>query len=137
RAVRRQCGCGYHSGLPTPSRRSRHLGGSATGHARLLNGPASFQGEPIPSGVLTSGAQLRAPISPLLIDRLNEDAVPDAWNGGKTPAYALSVALSRQTGHSIPWTVLRNAIALLSSPDGWRLCLAAPPGPAMPPTHRP
>jgi hypothetical protein len=76
----------------------------------LLNGPASFQGEQIPSGVLTSGAQLRAPMSPLLIDRLNEDAVPEAWNDGQTTAYALSVALSRQTGHSIPWTVLRNAI---------------------------
>jgi hypothetical protein len=76
----------------------------------LLNGPASFQSEQIPSGVLTSGAQLRAPMSPLLIDRLNEDAVPEAWKDGQTTAYALSVALTQQIGHPIPWTVLRGAI---------------------------
>jgi len=76
----------------------------------LLNGPASFQGEQIPGGVLTSGAQLRAPMSPLLIDRLNEDAVPEAWTDGQTTAYALSVALSQQIGHPVPWAVLRGAI---------------------------
>jgi hypothetical protein len=76
----------------------------------LLNGPASFQGEQIPSGVLTSGAQLRVPLPPLLINRLNEDEVPEAWQDGQTTGLALSVALSQQIGHPIPWTVLRSAI---------------------------
>jgi hypothetical protein len=76
----------------------------------LVNGPASFQGEPVPSGVLTGTAQLRAPMSPLPVDRLMQDAVPDAWKDGQTNALALSVVLSAQTGHPIPWTVLRRAI---------------------------
>jgi hypothetical protein len=76
----------------------------------LVNGPASFQGEPVPSGVLTVAAQLRAPMPPLLVHRLMQDAVPDAWKDGQTTALALSVALSAETGHPIPWTVLRRAI---------------------------
>jgi hypothetical protein len=36
----------------------------------LVNGPASFQSEPVPAGVLTPGAQLRAPMLPMPIDRL-------------------------------------------------------------------
>ena len=76
----------------------------------LVNGPASFQGEPVPSGVLTATAQLRAPMPPLPVDRLMQDAVPDAWKEGQTTALALSVGLSAQTGRPIPWTVLRRAI---------------------------
>ena len=76
----------------------------------LVNGHASFQGEPVPSGVLTATAQLRAPMPPLPVDRLMQDAVPDAWKDGQTTALALSVALSAQTGRPIPWTVLRRAI---------------------------
>ncbi|HET6378725.1 MAG TPA: DUF499 domain-containing protein [Methylocella sp.] len=76
----------------------------------LLNGPASFQGEPVPAGVLTGMAQLRAPMPPLSVDRLMQDAVPEAWKEGQTTALALSVALAAQTSHPIPWTVLRRAI---------------------------
>ena len=76
----------------------------------LLNGPASFQGEPVPSGVLTAHAQLRAPMSSLAVDRLTQEAVPEAWKDGQTTALGLSVALSAQTGRPIPWTVLRRAI---------------------------
>lgn len=76
----------------------------------LLNGPASFQGEPVPAGVLTASAQLRAPMGPLLVDQLMQDFVPEAWKDGKTTALALSIALSNKTGQAIPWTVLRRAI---------------------------
>ncbi|MBX6323511.1 MAG: hypothetical protein IRY94_16935, partial [Rhodospirillaceae bacterium] len=76
----------------------------------LVNGPASFQGEPVPSGVLTATAQLRAPMPPLSVDRLMQDVVPDAWKDGQTTALALSVALSTQTGRPVPWAVLRRAI---------------------------
>lgn len=76
----------------------------------LLNGPASFQGEPVPAGVLTASAQLRAPMAPLLVDQLTQDSVSEAWKDGQTTALALSVALSTKTGQPVPWTVLRRAI---------------------------
>jgi hypothetical protein len=76
----------------------------------LLNGPASFQGEPVPTGVLTKTAQLRAPMSPLQVDRLMKDAVPEAWKDGQSNALALSAALSTQMGNPIPWTILRRAV---------------------------
>lgn len=76
----------------------------------LLNGPASFQGEPAPAGVLTAGAQLQAPMPPISVDRLMQDAVPEAWKDGQTTAFALSVALSAKSGQPIPWTVVRRAI---------------------------
>ena len=76
----------------------------------LLNGPASFQGEPLPSGVLTGKALLRGPMGSLSVDRLMQDALPDAWKDGRTTALALSVGLSAQIGSPIPWTVLRRTI---------------------------
>ena len=76
----------------------------------LLNGPASFQGELVPAGVLTASAQLRAPMLPLPVDQLMQDSVPEAWKDGQTNALALSVAFSTKTGQPVPWTVLRHAI---------------------------
>jgi len=76
----------------------------------LINGPASFQGEAAPAGVLTKSAQLRAPMPTLPIDGLMQDPLPDAWKDGQTTAFALSVALSAQIGNPIPWMVLRGAI---------------------------
>ena len=76
----------------------------------LVNGPASFQGEPAPPGVLTDAAKLRAPMQPLSVDRLTKDAVPEAWKDGQTSALALSAALSVQTGAPVPWPIVRRAI---------------------------
>jgi hypothetical protein len=76
----------------------------------LLNGPASFQSEPVPAGVLTASAQLRAPMPPLSVERLAQESVPEAWKDGQTNALALSVALSAHAGEPIPWMVLRRAI---------------------------
>ena len=76
----------------------------------LVNGPASFQGEPAPPGVLTDTAELRAPLQPLLVTRLTKDAVPEAWKDGRTSALALSVALAAQLGAPVPWPILRQAI---------------------------
>ena len=69
----------------------------------LLNGPASFQGEPLPAGVLTAAAVLRAPLAPLAVQRLLADAVPDAWHAGETTALALSAALAGQEHCPVPW----------------------------------
>ena len=52
------------------------------GNLWLLNGPASFQGEQLPAGVLTPAATLRAPLDPLPVQRLMPDAAPDAWKAG-------------------------------------------------------
>ena len=76
----------------------------------LLNGPASFQGESLPAGVLTPAATLRAPMEPLPVDRLMPDALPDAWKASETTVLALSLALAAQEGHPIPWTILHRAV---------------------------
>ncbi|MCY4286579.1 MAG: DUF499 domain-containing protein [Thiotrichales bacterium] len=76
----------------------------------LVNGPASFQGEPVAPGVLTDAAQLRAPMLPLAVDQLTKDAVPEAWTEGETNALALSAALSVRVGAPVPWPVLCRAI---------------------------
>ena len=80
------------------------------GVLRLVNGPASFQGEPLPAGVLTASAILRAPMPPVEVQRLMPDAVPDAWKANQTTVLALSLALAAKEGHPIPWTVLRRAV---------------------------
>jgi hypothetical protein len=76
----------------------------------LINGPASFQGEAVPAGVLTATAQLRTPVSAPTIDRLMHDAVPEAWKDGQTTPLAVSLALSGQRGLPIPWSIMRRAI---------------------------
>ena len=76
----------------------------------LVNGPASFQGETVPPGVLTDAASLRAPMPPLAVERLTQDAVPDAWKDRRTNALALSAALAVQVGSPLPWPILRRAI---------------------------
>ena len=76
----------------------------------LLNGPASFQGEPVPAGVLTASAQLRAPMAPLMVDQLTQNNVSEAWKDGQTTALTLLAALSTKISRPIPWSVLRRAI---------------------------
>ena len=76
----------------------------------LLNGPASFQGEPVPAGVLTASAQLRAPMAPLPSRPANAGFGTGGMEGWANNALALSVAFSTKTGQPVPWTVLRHAI---------------------------
>jgi hypothetical protein len=60
--------------------------------------------------VLTASARLQAPMPPLSVERMTQEAVPQAWKDGQTNALALSVALSVHAGEPIPWAVLRRAI---------------------------
>ena len=76
----------------------------------LINGPASFFQEPVPTGVLTHSAQLLAPPAPISVDQLMPDALPDGWKNDSTTAYALSVALSMKAGRTLPWANIRRAI---------------------------
>ena len=76
----------------------------------LVNGPASYQNETVPAGVLTNAAELRAPIAPLPVDQLTRDALPEAWQDGQISAFALSVALAPKTGAQPPWSIMRETI---------------------------
>ena len=93
----------------------------------LVNGPASFQAETVPPGVLTDAAELRTPMGPLALDRLTKEAVPEAWTDGQTNALALSAALSVQIGVPLPWSILRRAIG--GALDARWLALAPGSGP--------
>ena len=75
------------------------------GSLRLAHGPASFQGEPLPAGVLTGAAELRAPLAaqegrPLpwaVVRRAIDDAVSSRWlemapGGGPWPCDAAGAA---------------------------------------------
>jgi hypothetical protein len=93
-----------------PAVESAVSGAVSQGILWLVHGPASFQGEPVPAGVLTPSAQLLRPLPPISVDRLMQDAIPDAWKDGQTTAYALSVALAAKVGRSLPWSVVRRAI---------------------------
>jgi hypothetical protein len=45
------------------------------------------------------------------VDRLSQDAIPDAWKDGTTTVLALSLALAAQNNNRpIPWSVMRQAI---------------------------
>ena len=106
---------GYEEAVDIPACRRAAVEAAIAGAVErgllwLLNGPASFQGEPMPAGILTATAAMRAPMAPLPVQRLLADAVPDAWNSGETTALALSVALAGQERCPVPWTVLRRAI---------------------------
>jgi hypothetical protein len=77
----------------------------------LVNGPASFQGEPVSAGVLTAGAQLRAPMLPIPVDRLSQNALSNAWKDGQTTPLAMSVALAAQNeNRPVPWSIMQQAI---------------------------
>ncbi len=76
----------------------------------LVNGPASFQGEAVPPGVLTETAVLRVPLPPLTSDQLTEDAAPEAWTAGRTNVLAVSAALAIKLGNPLPWSVLSRAL---------------------------
>ena len=80
------------------------------GTAWLINGPASFLGEPVPDGVLSPSATLHAPPEPIAVQELTESSIPDAWKEGKTNALAVMTALSARRGKSLPWTTVQSAI---------------------------
>lgn len=81
-----------------------------SGSVWLRNGPASFQGEEVPAGVLTASASLRRPMSPLPVDRFTEESLPEVWRDGRANLVAVAAAIEAQEGHPAPWAVLRRGI---------------------------
>ena len=80
------------------------------GSVWLRNGPASFQGEEVPVGVLTASASLRRPMSPLPVDRFTEEALPGVWRDGQANLVAVAAAIEAQEGHPAPWAVFRRGV---------------------------
>lgn len=76
----------------------------------LTSGPASILGEPIPAGVLNGKAELQSPPASITVDQVMAEAIPDAWQDGKTTALAISAALSAKVGKILPWQTIQNAI---------------------------
>ncbi|NMP23504.1 hypothetical protein [Sulfobacillus harzensis] len=81
-----------------------------TGLLWVTTGGLSVWQEPLPDGLLTTGARLNAPPTPLSVFDLLPDRVPEAWQDGKTTALALLVALSNLQGEPLPWLLVRQVI---------------------------
>ncbi|MGH6877962.1 MAG: hypothetical protein ACREHV_11395 [Rhizomicrobium sp.] len=82
----------------------------AGGKLWLVNGPASFQGNPVPAGVLTPSAILRPPHRQFRYEELLQDHIPEAWKDERTTALAIALALSNKEGVPLPWPVISDAI---------------------------
>jgi len=76
----------------------------------LTSGPTSIFREDIPSGILTDDATLNAPPDPIPVTSLSPENLPEGWSDGKTTALALTVACSKRSGKTLPWTIIRDAI---------------------------
>ena len=77
----------------------------------LTNGQASIFGEVIPQGILTKNAQLQSPPEPIAPQELVAASIPDAWKDNKANVAVISDAISHQVGRTLPWPVVKSAIA--------------------------
>jgi hypothetical protein len=76
----------------------------------LTSGPASILSEEIPAGLLTGDVVLQAaPAAVSAVDVMPE-CLPDAWAEGSATALAISVALSKKAGKTLPWATVREGI---------------------------
>jgi hypothetical protein len=82
----------------------------ASGKIWLLSGPASLLAESIPAGVLSAAAILRSPPSMISAAAILPETLPDAWKENKTNGLAIAAALSQQSGRTLPWKTVRDAI---------------------------
>lgn len=80
------------------------------GRLWLLSGPASILREDIPAGILADDSVLMAPPSPVPPSDLLQAALPQAWTGEATTAFALSAGLSKKSGKTLPWITVSEAI---------------------------
>ena len=84
--------------------------GVRTGKVWLLSGPASLLAELIPTGVLSPGAKLKAPPSPIPAASILPENMGTAWQGGLTTALAIATAMSQQAETTLPWKTVRDVI---------------------------
>jgi transcriptional regulator with XRE-family HTH domain len=76
----------------------------------LTSGAASIYAEDIPTGILTDDAVLQAPPQPIPTTDILPGKLPEAWSEETTSALAISVALSKRVGKTLPWGTIREAI---------------------------
>lgn len=76
----------------------------------LTSGPASLLGEDVSSALVTADAVLQAPPEPISPLDLLPSSLPEAWKGNGTDALAIAVALSKNAGRNLPWSVVRDAL---------------------------
>ena len=80
------------------------------GRLWLRSGPASLLAEPIPSGILSTEAVLRAPPSPVAPASILPETLPAAWRNEETTALSIATALSQLAGMTLPWRTVRDVI---------------------------
>jgi hypothetical protein len=76
----------------------------------LTSGPTSVFAEDIPVGILSVEALLQAPPQPVSALEVVENNLPEAWSNGVTTALAVSTALSKKVGKTLPWATVREAL---------------------------
>lgn len=76
----------------------------------LINRPATILAEPIPAGVLTPDAVLRAPPPTIGAVEILPANLPDAWQGGTATALAISAALSQKLQLALPWKSVKDVV---------------------------
>jgi hypothetical protein len=76
----------------------------------LTSGPASVFAEDIPAGILTDEALLHAPPQSVSALEVVEQNLSEAWSNGTTTALAISTALSKKVGKTLPWATVREAL---------------------------
>ena len=77
----------------------------------LISGPSSILQEDVPEGVITETAELRPPPSAVPAAQILPQNLPTAWKKEKTTALSIATALSQIAGMTLPWVVVREAIA--------------------------
>jgi hypothetical protein len=76
----------------------------------LTSGPASILAEEIPVGLLTDDARLQPPPQPIPAMDVLPANLPEAWSDKTATALAISVALSKKMGKTLPWANVCEAI---------------------------
>ena len=77
----------------------------------LVNGPTSLWKEPVPHGVFEGkDAAFRPPPALLAPQELSEEALPGAWQDGKSNGAALVRVASQARGEPLPWGLMRESI---------------------------
>lgn len=77
----------------------------------MLSGPASIFGEEIPAGLLAEDSLLLNPPQPISPMSILPTNLPEAWTGDITTALAISVALSKKQGRTLPWLIIREVLS--------------------------
>ena len=86
--------------------------------------------EDIPAGILTDDAILQIPPEPVSAIDLLPETLPEAWGAENTTALAITTALSKKAGKTLPWGTMREAIGGALKARFLELCGDSGPWPA-------